>query len=85
MHDAACNVLKCLLQYPSRPSYEGFHDATILESPHLNVATVRNGQTAYVASHWFSIDGGSLTYLNQYTTGENVSWTISHPTNKSML
>ncbi|KAG0702659.1 Lactonase, 7-bladed beta-propeller-domain-containing protein [Suillus ampliporus] len=43
------------------------------------------GYTSFIASYVFNSDTNSLTYLNQYITGGNPSWIISHPTNKSIL
>ncbi|KAI9566628.1 Lactonase, 7-bladed beta-propeller-domain-containing protein [Boletus coccyginus] len=51
----------------------------------VNFTILAGGYTAYVASYLFNTNDNSLTYINQYTTGSNVSWIISHPTNKSIL
>ncbi|KAH0832050.1 Lactonase, 7-bladed beta-propeller-domain-containing protein [Lanmaoa asiatica] len=51
----------------------------------VNFTILAGGYTAYVASYLFNTDQDTLTYLNQYMTGSNVSWIISHPTNKSIL
>ena len=42
------------------------------------------GYTAYIASYAFSTDVNTLTYFDQSQTGDNPSWIISHPTNKSI-
>ncbi|KAH0828704.1 Lactonase, 7-bladed beta-propeller-domain-containing protein [Lanmaoa asiatica] len=51
----------------------------------VNFTILAGGYTAYVASYLFNTDDNNLTYLNQYTTGGNPSWIISHRTNKSIL
>ena len=51
----------------------------------VNFTILAGGYTPYIASYLFNTNDNSLTYLNQYTTGDNVSWIISHPTNKSIL
>ena len=51
----------------------------------VNFTILAGGYTAYIASYLFNTDDNSLTYLDQYMTGGNPSWIISHPTNKSIL
>ncbi|KIJ16219.1 hypothetical protein PAXINDRAFT_113991 [Paxillus involutus ATCC 200175] len=51
----------------------------------VNFTILAGGYTTYVASYLFNANDNSLTYLDQYTTGANPSWIISHPTNKSIL
>ncbi|KAF9235472.1 Lactonase, 7-bladed beta-propeller-domain-containing protein [Melanogaster broomeanus] len=51
----------------------------------VNFTILAGGYTTYVASYLFNTEDNSLTYLNQYTTGANPSWIISHPTNKTIL
>ena len=51
----------------------------------VNFTILAGGYTAYIASYLFDTDDNSLTYLDQYMTGGNPSWIISHPTNKSIL
>ncbi|KAH0828711.1 Lactonase, 7-bladed beta-propeller-domain-containing protein [Lanmaoa asiatica] len=51
----------------------------------VNFTILAGGYTASIASYLFNTDDNTLTYLNQYTTGDNPSWIISHSTNKSIL
>ncbi|KAI9566074.1 Lactonase, 7-bladed beta-propeller-domain-containing protein [Boletus coccyginus] len=51
----------------------------------VNFTILAGGYTAYIASYLFNTDDNSLTYLDQYISGNNPSWIISHPTNKSIL
>ncbi|OAX42742.1 putative isomerase YbhE [Rhizopogon vinicolor AM-OR11-026] len=51
----------------------------------VNFTILAGGYTSFIASYTFNTDTNTLTYLNQYTTGGNPSWIISHPTNKSIL
>lgn len=51
----------------------------------VNFTILAGGYTSYIASYMFNSETNNLTYLNQYITGGNPSWIISHPTNKSIL
>lgn len=51
----------------------------------VNLTILAGGYTAYITAYLFNTDDNSLTYLNQYKTGGNPSWIISHPTNKGIL
>ncbi|KAF8444000.1 putative isomerase YbhE [Boletus edulis BED1] len=51
----------------------------------VNFTILAGGYTSYIAAYLFNTDDNTLTYLDQYTTGGNPSWIISHPTNKSIL
>ncbi|KAH7926572.1 putative isomerase YbhE [Leucogyrophana mollusca] len=51
----------------------------------VNFNILAGGYTGYIASYLFNTDTNSLTYQNQYLTGGNPSWIISHPTDKSIL
>ena len=51
----------------------------------VNFTILAGGYTSFIASYTFNSDTNTLTYLNEYTTGGNPSWIISHPTNKSIL
>ncbi|KAH7890467.1 Lactonase, 7-bladed beta-propeller-domain-containing protein [Phlebopus sp. FC_14] len=51
----------------------------------VNFTILAGGYTSFIASYLFNTDDRTLTYLNQYTTGDNPSWITSHPTNKSIL
>ncbi|KAF9235474.1 Lactonase, 7-bladed beta-propeller-domain-containing protein [Melanogaster broomeanus] len=51
----------------------------------VNFTILAGGYATYVASYSFNTEDNSLTYLNQYTTGADSQWIISHPTNKTIL
>lgn len=63
------------------------HSANILASSitMVNFTILAGGYTSFIASYTFNSDANTLTYLNQYTTGDNPSWITSHLTNKSIL
>ncbi|EIW75591.1 putative isomerase YbhE [Coniophora puteana RWD-64-598 SS2] len=51
----------------------------------VNITILAGGYTSFIASYVFNTDTETLTYLNQYQTGDNPSWIIGHPTNASIL
>ena len=51
----------------------------------VNFTILAGGYTTFIASYVFNTDDGTLTYLNKSTTAPNLSWIMSHPTNKSIL
>lgn len=51
----------------------------------VNFTIIAGGYTSFVASYLFNNDTNTVSLLNQYTTGTDPSWIISHPTNESIL
>jgi hypothetical protein len=43
------------------------------------------GYASVIASYLFDSDASTLTFQKNFTTGNNPSWIVLHPTNQSVL